>query len=73
MMTPAYALVSVARYSPWPLPSASVRQRYLDKGAVWLSTARSGQVSVSINRGDIDITRYRQEVKNSWYRALFSE
>ncbi|OLQ73390.1 DNA internalization-related competence protein ComEC/Rec2 [Photobacterium proteolyticum] len=72
-MTPAYALVSVARYSPWPLPSAAVRQRYVDKGAVWLSTARSGQVSVSIYNGDIDILRYRQEVKNSWYRALFNE
>lgn len=72
-MDPVYALVSVARYNPWQLPSAEVKQRYLDEGATWLTTAQNGQVSVIIEEGKIDLSRYRQEVKDSWFRKLFSE
>jgi len=72
-MDPSYALVSVARYNPWQLPSAEVKQRYLDKGAAWLTTARNGQVSFTIEDGKLGLLRYRQEVKDSWFRKLFSE
>ncbi|MCW8327280.1 DNA internalization-related competence protein ComEC/Rec2 [Photobacterium sp. SDRW27] len=72
-MVPDYALVSVARYNPWQLPSAEIKQRYLDKQAVWLSTAESGQVTLTIKAGDIEVQRYRQDVKASWFRALASE
>ena len=67
-MQPAYALVSVARYNPWQLPSVEVKQRYLDKKAVWLSTADNGLVVVRIGDGDIEVIRYRQAVKFSWFR-----
>ena len=72
-MQPAYALVSVARYNPWQMPAAEVRQRYLDKNAAWLSTAQSGQVSVRVDGGDIEIIRYRQDVKPGWFRPLREE
>ncbi|WEM43342.1 DNA internalization-related competence protein ComEC/Rec2 [Photobacterium sp. DA100] len=67
-MSPKYALVSVARFNPWQLPSGEVRQRYLDKGIEWLSTAESGQVTLAIEGGEIEVVRYRQDRKAAWFR-----
>ncbi|PSW21146.1 DNA internalization-related competence protein ComEC/Rec2 [Photobacterium sanctipauli] len=67
-MSPQFALVSVAKYSPWPLPSSLVKQRYVTKGAQWLSTADSGQISLTIGPGDVSVLRYRQDVKRAWFR-----
>ncbi|UXI02304.1 DNA internalization-related competence protein ComEC/Rec2 [Photobacterium sp. TY1-4] len=71
-MQPDFALVSAARYSPWQLPSPTVRQRYLDQGAQWLNTAAHGQVTAQIDQGVIAITRYRQDVRGGWFRAVGS-
>ncbi|MBY5943863.1 DNA internalization-related competence protein ComEC/Rec2 [Photobacterium rosenbergii] len=72
-MTPRYALVSVARYNPWQLPSADVRQRYRERGAYWLSTAESGQVSLEIKGDSIEVIRYRQDRKPAWFRPVFHD
>ncbi|WP_064602922.1 DNA internalization-related competence protein ComEC/Rec2 [Photobacterium sp. J15] len=72
-MSPRYALVSVARYNPWHLPSPDIRQRYLDKQAIWLATSDTGQVRVDVKPGKLEVLRYRQDIKNSWYRELFSQ
>ncbi|PSW07281.1 DNA internalization-related competence protein ComEC/Rec2 [Photobacterium lipolyticum] len=70
-MSPDYALVSVAKHNPWQLPSEEVKQRFLAKGTTWLNTAQTGQVSITINSGELDVQRYRQDVSDSWYRRLF--
>ncbi|MGF1756972.1 DNA internalization-related competence protein ComEC/Rec2 [Photobacterium sagamiensis] len=70
-MSPDYALVSVAKHNPWQLPSDEVKQRFLAKGTIWLNTAETGQVSISINSGELNVQRYRQDVSDSWYRRLF--
>ncbi|MGF1685750.1 DNA internalization-related competence protein ComEC/Rec2 [Photobacterium japonica] len=67
-MNPQYGLVSVARYSPWALPSPSIMQRYQARDITWLSTAEAGQVSVRIVQKQIDVVRYRQDKKAAWYR-----
>ena len=72
-MTPRYALVSVARYNPWQLPSADVRQRYRERGAYWLSTAESGQVSLEIKGDSVEVIRYRQDRKSAWFRPVFHD
>ncbi|PSU35111.1 DNA internalization-related competence protein ComEC/Rec2 [Photobacterium lutimaris] len=70
-MAPKYALVSVARFNPWNLPSRDVHQRYLDnKNVSWLSTAESGQISLLINDQDVDVVRYRQDRKAAWFRPV---
>ena len=73
-MSPNYALVSVARYNPWQLPSVEVRQRYLDRGVSWLATSEAGQVTLQISGNDIEVIRYRQDRKAAWFRpAIFQE
>ncbi|MGF1723246.1 DNA internalization-related competence protein ComEC/Rec2 [Photobacterium nomapromontoriensis] len=69
-INPKYGLVSVARYSPWKLPSPSVRQRYRDHNINWLSTASDGQVSLQIDARSISVTRYRQDVQAAWFRPI---
>ncbi|MCQ1057307.1 DNA internalization-related competence protein ComEC/Rec2 [Photobacterium sp. ZSDE20] len=72
-MDPKYALVSVARFNPWGLPSSDVQQRYLDRGVNWLSTAELGQVSLHINGEEVDVVRYRQDRKAAWFRPATSQ
>nr|WP_299018194.1 DNA internalization-related competence protein ComEC/Rec2 [uncultured Photobacterium sp.] len=72
-MEPRYALVSVARYNPWQLPSPEVKARYVNKQATWLTTAENGQVSIKVKQGEVSVLRYRQEVEASWFRKLFSQ
>lgn len=67
-MSPEYALVSVARFNPWQLPSASIRQRYLAQGIPWLSTAETGQVTLTMSADGIKVERYRQDRKAAWFR-----
>ncbi|QUJ66274.1 DNA internalization-related competence protein ComEC/Rec2 [Photobacterium sp. GJ3] len=66
-----YALVSTGRYSPWPLPSAQVKARYLSRGIDWLDTAENGQIRLRIHQGQIDVVRYRQDIRRGWYQTLF--
>lgn len=66
-----YALVSTGKYSPWPLPSVRIRERYRSHGITWLDTSESGQISLRIHKGEITVTRYRQDHRTDWYQALF--
>ncbi|MGF1700757.1 DNA internalization-related competence protein ComEC/Rec2 [Photobacterium makurazakiensis] len=69
-MSPRFALVSVAKYSPWKLPSLAVEKRYVDKGTQWLSTAELGQITLDIDRKEISVTRYRHDKKSAWFRTV---
>lgn len=68
---PEYALVSVARYSPWRLPSMKVRQRYKTAGIQWSSTAVSGQITGYIYHDHIELNGYRQQLMPRWYHDWF--
>ncbi|MFV9997235.1 MAG: hypothetical protein AB8W37_05625 [Arsenophonus endosymbiont of Dermacentor nuttalli] len=68
---PQYALTSVVRYSQWALPSAQVRQSYVNMGANWITTAEAGQIIAKFYLDKIEITRYRQEVLPRWYHQQF--
>ncbi|PHM74604.1 ComEC family protein [Xenorhabdus kozodoii] len=68
---PQYALASVARYSPWRLPSVKVKQRYKNAGVEWHSTAVSGQITGYFYRDDIKLKGYRQQIVSRWYHQWF--
>ncbi|WP_413110339.1 DNA internalization-related competence protein ComEC/Rec2 [Thaumasiovibrio sp. DFM-14] len=71
MVKPQYALVSVARYNPWRLPSQRVKQRYEHAKAHWLSTHEHGQVHLEFDRDQINWIGQRSSIQNYWYRKLF--
>ncbi|WP_237385259.1 ComEC family protein [Xenorhabdus sp. Sc-CR9] len=68
---PQYALTSVARYSPWKLPSIKVKQRYKNSGVQWSSTAVSGQITGYFYRDQIKLEGYRQQIVSRWYHQWF--
>ncbi|MEX0445997.1 ComEC family protein [Xenorhabdus sp. SGI246] len=68
---PEYALVSVARYSPWKLPSMKVRQRYKHAKIQWYSTTFSGQITGYIYYDHIKLEGYRQQLISRWYHQWF--
>ncbi|OTA14992.1 ComEC family protein [Xenorhabdus vietnamensis] len=68
---PQYALASVARYSPWRLPSIKVKQRYKNVGVKWHSTAVSGQITGYFYRDHIKLKGYRQQIMPRWYHQWF--
>ncbi|AOM40677.1 ComEC family protein [Xenorhabdus hominickii] len=68
---PKYALTSVARYSPWRLPSVKVKQRYKNAGIQWSSTAVSGQITGYFYRDNIKLKGYRQQIMSRWYHQWF--
>ncbi len=68
---PQYALASVARYSPWRLPSIKVKQRYEDVGIEWHSTAVSGQITGYFYDEGIQLKGYRQQIMSRWYHQWF--
>ncbi|SFN60819.1 ComEC family protein [Xenorhabdus japonica] len=68
---PQYALTSVARYSPWRLPSIKVKQRYKNAGVEWHTTAVSGQITGYFYRDHIKLKGYRQQIMTRWYHQWF--
>ncbi|MDS0897605.1 DNA internalization-related competence protein ComEC/Rec2 [Morganella morganii] len=72
-VNPAFALVSVARYSPWRLPSDKVRRRYHDLGVQWHDTAHSGQISVSFFADEVSVATYRTHLSARWFSAWFGD
>ncbi|MDX7991451.1 ComEC family protein [Xenorhabdus littoralis] len=68
---PKYALASVARYSPWRLPSVKVKQRYKNAGIQWNSTAVSGQITGYFYQDNIKLEGYRQQIVSRWYHQWF--
>ncbi|WP_426577732.1 ComEC family protein [Xenorhabdus stockiae] len=68
---PEYALTSVARYSPWKLPSIKVKDRYKNSGIQWNSTAVSGQITGYVYHDHIKLEGYRQQLMSRWYHQWF--
>lgn len=70
-VSPQYALASVARYSPWRLPSVKVQRRYRKIGAEWRSTAVSGQITGYFYGDHVEMMSYRQQIMSRWYHQWF--
>ncbi|WP_350306928.1 ComEC family protein [Photorhabdus viridis] len=70
-VAPQYALASVARYSPWRLPSVKVQRRYRKAGAEWRTTAVSGQITGCFYGDYVEIVGYRQQIMSRWYHQWF--
>ncbi|OAT23268.1 DNA internalization-related competence protein ComEC/Rec2 [Proteus myxofaciens] len=70
-VSPKFALVSVARYSPWRLPSDTVHRRYKKEAIKWLTTSISGQISIEFSQRNIDVFTYRGDIFPRWYHQWF--
>lgn len=70
-VSPKFALVSAARYSPWRLPSDKVHHRYKKEAINWLTTSISGQISIEFNQDNIDVFTYRRDILPRWYHQWF--
>lgn len=70
-VNPQATLTSVSRYNPWHLPAKSVEQRYKKSGVRWISTAKSGQVSVLFYKDKYRILTLREHFMPRWYHQWF--
>lgn len=67
-INPSLAIASTSYYNAWNLPAKSIKARYQERGIEWLSTGNSGQISVTINEQNYQITTERQHSATQWYR-----
>ncbi|WP_437888126.1 ComEC family protein [Phytobacter sp. V91] len=65
------ALVSASRYNSWRLPSAKVKNRYLQQGYSWYDTPHHGQVSVTFSAQGWAIFSLREQILPRWYHQWF--
>lgn len=65
------ALVSASRYNAWRLPSAKVRNRYVQQGYRWYDTPHDGQVSVTFSPHGWSTLSLRQQILPRWYHQWF--
>ncbi|MEB6379085.1 ComEC family protein [Leclercia adecarboxylata] len=65
------ALVSASRYNAWRLPSVKVARRYRKEGYLWLTTPRSGQLTVSFSQHGWQIHSLRDQILPRWYHQWF--
>lgn len=65
------ALASVSRYNAWQLPSVKVIERYHSQDYKWYDTARSGQITIHINRDKWQIRSFREQIMRRWYHQWF--
>lgn len=65
------ALASVARYNAWRLPAQTTIDQYRQAGYQWYSTARSGELQVTIKAGQWRVAGYREALVPRWYHRWF--
>ncbi|AWH89919.1 DNA internalization-related competence protein ComEC/Rec2 [Limnobaculum parvum] len=70
-VNPQATLTSVSRYNPWNLPAKSVEQRYKNSRIKWISTAKSGQVSLLFYKDKYRILTLREDFMPRWYHQWF--
>ncbi|QBH95822.1 DNA internalization-related competence protein ComEC/Rec2 [Limnobaculum zhutongyuii] len=70
-VNPQATLTSVSRYNPWHLPAKNVEQRYKQAQVEWISTAKSGQVSVLFYKDKYRILTLREHFMPRWYHQWF--
>ncbi|OOE71598.1 DNA internalization-related competence protein ComEC/Rec2 [Salinivibrio kushneri] len=68
---PVWAVASTGLLNPWQLPSPEVKLAYQNAGITWLDTAANGQVRWQGVDSDWQLTRWRQDRSDYWYRQMF--
>ncbi|NIF20688.1 DNA internalization-related competence protein ComEC/Rec2 [Candidatus Pantoea multigeneris] len=65
------ALASLARYNAWRMPAKSVLESYQKQGYTWYDTGQSGQISVKIQAGNMQVAGLREQILPRWYHQWF--
>lgn len=65
------AIASLARYNAWRMPAKSVLQNYREYGYNWLDTGQSGQISIRVNKGKVQVFTLREQLMPRWYHQWF--
>lgn len=65
------AVASVARYNAWRMPVKSVVDAYRRAGFNWYDTAQSGQISITISDGKLNVLSLREQIFPRWYHQWF--
>lgn len=65
------AIASMARYNAWRMPVSSVLENYRRAGFAWYDTARSGQLTLSIDGRKIAVSGLREQILPRWYHQWF--
>jgi len=65
------AIASLARYNAWRMPAKNVLENYRTAGFKWLDTAQSGQISIRIEHGRVQVFTLREQLMPRWYHQWF--
>ncbi|WP_367396217.1 DNA internalization-related competence protein ComEC/Rec2 [Pantoea sp. Ep11b] len=65
------ALASLARYNAWRMPAKGVLENYRRAGFCWLDTGQSGQITLRIAQGRVQIFSLREQLMPRWYHQWF--
>lgn len=65
------AIASVARYNAWRMPVKSVVENYRRAGFTWYDTAQSGQLTIAIHDGKLNVSSLREQIFPRWYHQWF--
>ncbi|NQS86558.1 DNA internalization-related competence protein ComEC/Rec2 [Pantoea allii] len=65
------AMASLARYNAWRMPAKPVLRHYHEYGYDWLDTGQSGQISIRVNKGKIQVFTLREQLMPRWYHQWF--
>lgn len=65
------AIASLARYNAWRMPAKRVVEAYHAAGFHWLDTGQSGQISIRIEQGSVQVFSLRDQLMPRWYHQWF--
>ncbi|MGD9424297.1 DNA internalization-related competence protein ComEC/Rec2 [Pantoea sp. NSTU24] len=65
------AIASLARYNAWRMPAKSVLENYRMAGFRWLDTGQSGQITLRITQGRVQVSGLREQLMPRWYHQWF--
>lgn len=65
------AIASLARYNAWRMPAKSVLENYRTAGFTWLDTGQSGQISIRVEQGSVQVYTLREQLMPRWYHQWF--
>jgi len=65
------AIASLARYNAWRMPAKRVLKNYRMAGFRWLDTGQSGQITLRIAQGRVQVSGLREQLMPRWYHQWF--
>jgi len=65
------AIASLARYNAWRMPAKGVLENYRNAGFHWFDTGQSGQISITIRQGKVQVSSLREQLMPRWYHQWF--